>query len=205
MSTKENKTSLLSYLHTHLQRIEYCLVIASGATVFFMVLLSVAQVLSRNLFNLPIFGFIDWVEQSMAVFAFCGLAYCQLNNKHIRMNLIVNRFKERLFWIVELFNATLSLLLFSALIIGSYFHFLRAYTLGDSTIDISLPNWPSKLLVTVMLCMMSARLLLQVCDMFSLALGWRKTPITIYNNRKTEIETELDDIKEIENTQDIKS
>jgi TRAP-type C4-dicarboxylate transport system permease small subunit len=41
-------------------------------------------------------------------------------------------------------------------------HFLRAYQLGDSTIDAELPVWPSKLVVPVSFALLWLRLLLQL-------------------------------------------
>ena len=47
------------------------------------------------------------------------------------------------------------------LTVFSYQHFTRAFEFGDSTIDINLPVWPSKLLVTFALAVLFFRLLLQ--------------------------------------------
>jgi TRAP-type C4-dicarboxylate transport system permease small subunit len=48
------------------------------------------------------------------------------------------------------------------LIYGSYLHFLRAYQLGDSSLDIQLPTWPAKLVVPFALSVLALRLLLQM-------------------------------------------
>ena len=48
------------------------------------------------------------------------------------------------------------------LVIGSYGHFLRAWTNGDSSFDIDLPTWPAKLVVPVMLSILSLRLFLNI-------------------------------------------
>jgi C4-dicarboxylate transporter DctQ subunit len=41
-------------------------------------------------------------------------------------------------------------------------HFMRAYDSGDSTIDMELPVWPSKLLVPVSFSLLFLRLILQL-------------------------------------------
>ena len=51
-------------------------------------LLAVAQILGRKLFNLPVTGFIDWVEQAMAILLL-GIAYCQRLGGHIRMDIVI--------------------------------------------------------------------------------------------------------------------
>lgn len=41
-------------------------------------------------------------------------------------------------------------------------HFWRAYTIGDSSLDINLPTWPAKLVVPIALTILAMRLLLQL-------------------------------------------
>ncbi len=41
-------------------------------------------------------------------------------------------------------------------------HFLRAYTIGDSSMDIDLPTWPAKLVVPFALTVLALRLILQM-------------------------------------------
>ena len=55
-----------------------------------LVALAIANSLGRWLFNLPVTGYIDWVEQFMAVFAFIGIAYCQRLGGHIRMDILLS-------------------------------------------------------------------------------------------------------------------
>ena len=76
-------------------RIESGLNLAAGLVIFAIMLLAVTQIVGRKLFNAPLPGFIDWVEQSMAVFAFLGVAYCQRVGGHIRMDILIGRLAER--------------------------------------------------------------------------------------------------------------
>jgi TRAP-type C4-dicarboxylate transport system permease small subunit len=54
------------------------------------------------------------------------------------------------------------LLVSLVLIYGSYLHFLRAWEIGDSSLDINLPTWPAKLVVPVALTVLVVRLLIQL-------------------------------------------
>lgn len=156
-------------------KLEAALNTVSGLMIFFLVLLATANVLGRKLFNTPLPGFIDWVEQSMAVFAFAGLAYCQRYGSHIRMDIVIQRLKGRRLWFAELVSSLLILLVTSVLIYGSWFHFLRSVDLSaplfsrDSSIDIGLPLWPAKLVVPVSLALLWIRLVIQIWG-YSLAL-----------------------------------
>ncbi len=78
--------SALSRSDRALLRLEAALNLASGIIIFALVCLAVYNVLGRKLFNAPVPGYIDWTEQFMAAFAFLGLAYCQREGGHIRMD-----------------------------------------------------------------------------------------------------------------------
>lgn len=159
--------STLSRLDRALFRVESLLTLAAGITIFALVLLAVANVLLRKLLNAPVPGYIDWTEQFMAVFAFLGLAYAQREGGHIRMDLLVGALKGRVLWLFELLSVLFILLVVSALIYGTWFHFLRSFDFGapnwstDSSIDIALPLWPAKLAVPVALGVLWLRLALQ--------------------------------------------
>ncbi len=154
--------STLSRADQKLQKLEIVLTTFGGIIIFLLVFLATANILGRWIFSAPISGYIDWVEQFMAFFAFLGIAYTQRNGGHIRMDILVSALHGRALWISEFISTLLMFLLTLVLIYGSYLHFLRAYTIGDSSIDIKLPTWPSKLVVTVALTLLAVRLLLQL-------------------------------------------
>lgn len=155
-------TSLVSRADRLYFKFETFLALLGGITIFLLVLLAVFNILGRWFFSLPVSGYIDWVEQSMAVFAFFGIAYCQRLGGHIRMDIAVSMIKGRLLWISEFISTLLMLIICIALIYGSYLHFLRAFQNGDSSMDISLPIWPAKLVVPFALSVLSLRLILQL-------------------------------------------
>ena len=145
-----------------LGRVEEAFNLVAAACIFALMFLGIAQVLGRRLFNAPISGYIDWVELSMATFAFLGVAYCQRVNGHVRMDMLLRLARGRLRWAMELGGTALALAIVSVLIWYGFTHFLRAYQLGDSTIDAELPVWPSKLLVPVAFALLWLRLAVQL-------------------------------------------
>lgn len=152
----------LSKADRHLFRIESTLNLLSGLVVFTLMLLAVAQIVGRKVFNAPIPGFIDWVEQFMVIFAFLGVAYCQRLGGHIRMDILIGRVRGRPLWLAELISVLLMMIVIAALVYGGWLHFERALKIGDSTIDIALPTWPAKLLVPLSLGLLWLRLLVQL-------------------------------------------
>ncbi|WP_179380407.1 TRAP transporter small permease subunit [Jannaschia marina] len=151
-----------------LLRVEALLNLASGITIFALVLLAIANVLLRKFLNAPVPGYIDWTEQFMAIFAFLGLAYVQREGGHIRMDLLVGKLRGRLLWLFEFLSVLFMLLVTTALIYGAWFHFDRSFDWNapnfstDSSIDIALPLWPAKLAVPVAFTLLWLRLALQL-------------------------------------------
>lgn len=181
MSTDLIKTdnSALSKWDLRVHKIEKSLNLLAGITILCLILLAVAQIFGRKFFNTPLPGFIDWVEQFMAIFALLGIAYCQRLGGHIRMDILVGHFRGRLLWLAEIMSTLLMILVVSVLIYGSYFHFLRAYEHGDSSIDIALPLWPAKLLVPIALSLLLIRLLLQLWGYIHAFLHPQDTPVAV--------------------------
>ncbi|WP_375753564.1 TRAP transporter small permease subunit [Vibrio sp. HN007] len=160
-SVLEDK-STLSRADRWFFRVESVLNLAGGLAIFALVLLATVNVLGRWLFSAPISGYVDWVEQAMAFIAFLGIAYTQRMGSHIRMDIFVGLLHRRSLWFTELVTTSLMLVITLILIYGSYLHFLRAYTIGDSSLDINLPTWPAKLVVPVALSVLALRLILQI-------------------------------------------
>ena len=154
--------STLSRIDQFFFKIESFMSFIGGVVIFLIVMISTVNILGRWFFSMPVNGYIDWIEQFMAFFAFLGIAYTQREGGHIRMDMVVSKLKGRIFYITELFTTTIILFLTLVLIYGSSLHFLRAYNIGDTSLDIDLPTWPAKLVVPVALTFLALRLIIQI-------------------------------------------
>ncbi len=154
--------SLLSRVDQYFFKLESIFNLLGGMIIFAIVILAVANILGRKLLNIPVNGYIDWTEQSMAFFAFMGIAYCQRQGGHIRMDILIGSLRGRILWLFEFISTLLMFVMTIILVYGSFLHFDRAWTNGDSSFDIELPTWPSKLIVSIALSVLSLRLLLQL-------------------------------------------
>jgi TRAP-type C4-dicarboxylate transport system permease small subunit len=130
--------------------------------VFLLMVLGIAQIALRTLFDTPLSGYVDLVEISMAGMAFLGAAYTQRMGAHVRMELLLGFLKGRSLWGAEIIGALVSMAIVAVLIWYSGEHFLRSYQLGDTTIDAEFPVWPSKLLVPVAFVVWFLRLAIQL-------------------------------------------
>ena len=171
--------STLSRLDRLFFRLESLLTLAGGFAIFLLVLLATVNILGRWIFSSPISGYVDWVEQAMAFIAFLGIAYTQRMGGHIRMDILVGKFRGRYLWFTEMVTTLLMLAVTSVLIYGSYMHFWRAYSIGDSSLDINLPTWPAKLVVPIALTILAMRLLLQLWGYLRALRQGGDTPVAV--------------------------
>ena len=160
--------SLLSRADRSFLKLERVMNLLAGIVIFALVCLAVYNVLGRYIFNAPVPGYVDWTEQFMATFAFLGLAFCQREGGHIRMDIVVGALKGRLLWAAEFLSILFMIILTTALIYGTWYHFDRSFDWGsplfsrDSSIDIALPLWPAKLIVPISMAVLWVRLWLQL-------------------------------------------
>lgn len=142
--------------------VEKAMALVSALCIFALMMVGVWQVLARKFFNAPIYGYIDMVEIAMTTFAFIAISYTERIGGHVRMEVFASRLRGRALWFVEVVGVLLGLFVVGTLTYYSYTHFLRAYTAGDSTMDLELPWWPSKLLVSFAFAMLFIRLLVSL-------------------------------------------
>jgi TRAP-type mannitol/chloroaromatic compound transport system permease small subunit len=159
--------------------LEKALALVAAAGIFFLMLVGVMQVVGRNLFDWQIYGYIDWIEQSSAFIAFLGIAYCQKLGGHVRMEIALASLPKRLMWAGEFLMILLALFIVTLLIDSSFQNFLRAWQIGDSTMDIRLPIWPSKLVVPVALSALWLRLVIQIVGYGRLFLSPDAPPVAV--------------------------
>jgi TRAP-type C4-dicarboxylate transport system permease small subunit len=159
--------SRLSRLDRGLYRLETFLALLSGLAVFSLMVLAVVSVGGRNFLNQPLPGYVDWIEQAMPLIAFMGVAYVQRDGGHIRMDIVVGSLRGRSLFLAELITTLAILLLMLLLVWGTWAHFQRSFDFSapmwsrDSSMDISLPIWPAKLLAPVAFFVLCLRLCLQ--------------------------------------------
>jgi len=169
----------LSLLDRWLRPVEDWLNLIAALAIFALMCLGVAQIALRKIFNAPIFGYIDAVELSMATFAFLGAAYCQRLGDHIRMDILIGMLKGRALWWGEFVSTLAALAIVGVLVWFGWEHFLRSYTLGDTTIDAEYPVWPSKLMVPVAFFLLWLRLWLQFAGYLRLAIDPQRRPVAV--------------------------
>ena len=177
--------SALSRADQSLYRVERVLALLGGLAIFALMLLAVWNVGGRNGFESPMPGYVDWIEQAMPLIAFLGVAYCQRDGGHIRMDILVGRLRGRLLWLFEFISTLVMLILIVLLVWGSWEHFQRSFDFAaprwsrDSSIDIGLPIWPGKLIAPVAFSVLALRLTIQLIGFGRAFAFGSETPVAV--------------------------
>lgn len=153
---------MLKTLDKALMRVELVTVFVAGLTIFVIMLLVSAEVLMRRLFNSPIPGQVDFTSMTMVTFSLLCISYCYRQAGHIRMDMLQKMTGGRVSSATQLFATLVGLFLVTAILPGTWTHFMRAWSLGDTTLGVGLPTWPSKLAAPVGLGILWLRLALEV-------------------------------------------
>ncbi len=160
-------SSLLSRLDRALLPVERFCALLSGIAIFSLMFLAAWSVTGRKFFASPMAGYVDYIEAAMPIIAIMGVSYVQRDGTHVRMDMLVSALKGRTLWFFELVSVLLILVLIVALTWGAWEHFARSFDCArplcsrDSSIDVGIPIWPSKLVVPVAFGVLVLRLLLQ--------------------------------------------
>ena len=181
---------LLARADWRFSQLENGLNLVAAIAIFGVMAFGVAQILSRSVSSwlhalipaipqIAIHGYIDYIEFIAVFYAVLGIAYCQRLGGHIRMEIVVASFRGRALWVMEALAVLVAVTVTVLLIIGTWDNFLNAWTKGDSSMDIKLQLWPSKLMVPLMLGVLLVRLLLQLWAYLRLAADPSRPPVAV--------------------------
>ena len=194
---------LLSRLDRYLLKLEKFCALISGLAILSLMFLAVYSVTGRKFFNEPLAGYVDYIEAAMPIIAIMGVSYVQRDGSHIRMDIFVSFLRGRALWLFELLSIVLILVLILALTWGAWVHFDRSFDCArpfcsrDSSIDIGLPIWPSKLVVPFAFSVLALRLFLQAIGYTrALVLGLDQpsaVPLVLSASQQAKLETDAID------------
>ena len=160
-------------------KFEKILNLLAALVILGIMLIGTFQVFGRKLLGFPVPGYVDWIEMIMTVFAFIAISYTQRLGGHVRMEIILGRLRGRILYALEIIGTLAAIFIVTVLGYYGYEHFLRAWEIGDSTIDIQLPVWPSKLLVPFAFGILVIRLVIQLFGFIRLFLHPNEEPVGV--------------------------
>lgn len=166
-----------------LGRISRWFAVVGGIVVLLVVLMSLVSLIGRKLFSAPIPGDIELLEMAIAVSVTAFLPLCEVNDNHIRVDLIAGFLPE----VVNRFLLTACHLLLAA-VAGvmcwrTLLLMLNSYEYGSTSTMLAVPLWiPQGLMVPSLA-------LLTICAL------WRARKAMSGISRRSELD-ELDELAE---------
>lgn len=129
-----------------------------------LMVLTVANVILRDVFNKPIRGTPELSEFMMVIVIFLALAWCAVTRKHVRVELIVTHFSSRVQKILGSITLFITLGIFVVMTWQSVLESMVAY---DTTSILRLPHTPFYWIMTFglgLFCLAIAVLLIESID-----------------------------------------
>jgi TRAP-type C4-dicarboxylate transport system permease small subunit len=111
-----------------------------------MMLLSVSDVFLRKAFNHPIVGGTE-ISEFMMVCLTLGMAWCLLTGRSITMGMIVEKLPARAQGVVDTITYLISLVVVSVMAWQTYNDAMFSKKLGDASIILKIPNYPTRLIL----------------------------------------------------------
>lgn len=132
----------------------------SGYVLFFMMLLITVDVTGRYLFASPISGTLELTEFLMVFVVFFSLAYVQMRNRHIRVELLTQRFSQRTEHGVAVLTLLLAAVFFAFMAWESWLSALSSFRYREASEGlVQIPIYPPKFAIAFGSLMMVVQLL----------------------------------------------
>jgi TRAP-type C4-dicarboxylate transport system permease small subunit len=122
---------------------------AASAILFFMMLLTIADVFMRKVFNRPIMGSVEVTEFMMVGLVFFSLAQTEVLNRHVKVDLLMSRLGERTQGLVDMITQFVCFLLFGAITWSTLVYSAKMRASGEVSQDLWIPIYPFVYIVVV--------------------------------------------------------
>ena len=132
----------------------------AGVGAFFLLplmLLTSADVLSRDVFNHPIPGTVELSEYMLSVFILLGFAYSQQVKAHVGVSMMTSRLRPRIRLTLNIVTTLISLFIFSILAWQGWARGVGERTVSDM---LRIPQFPFRLLIALAALLVCLELLI---------------------------------------------
>lgn len=113
-----------------------------AAAMFFMMCLTVVDVVGRYVFNSPILGAFEITEFLVLIIVFSFLGYAQAKKSHVTVDLFFDRFSRKKRTVVAVFNYAGGIALFFIIAWMGFEKAVESFHTGEKPLNLSIPNFP---------------------------------------------------------------
>ena len=112
------------------------------ASLFAMMIITMADVVARYAFNAPLLGVFELTEFLVLILVFSFIAYTQAQGSHVSVDFLVSRLPGRIRMVIELFNRTACLVLMTLIAYMGFQRALEMKEVGETSLNLAIPTYP---------------------------------------------------------------
>jgi TRAP-type C4-dicarboxylate transport system permease small subunit len=121
----------------------------SWIVLFAMMMLTVVDVLMRKLFARSVLGTVEITELMMVIVVFLAFTQTELENGHIRIDLVMSRFSKKVQAFSQLLTQTACAVLFGIMAVSTYRYAVDMMGSGEVTMTLKIPIYPFDFVIVV--------------------------------------------------------
>jgi len=134
---------LATYLTKFVEPLARSINVIATSILTFMVFFVVTDVMLRFFLRSPIMGSLEWVRYMLAIVVFWGGAYCQLQKRMVRIDIVVSRLPKSAQPVIDSITFIFSILVTSLITWQTVLHSIGTYHTKEIPPGITiLPVWP---------------------------------------------------------------
>jgi TRAP-type C4-dicarboxylate transport system permease small subunit len=134
---------------------------------FLMMLLTLIDVLLRKLWSHGILGGLELSEFMLAAMVFCALAQAEIEDRHVRVDLLAGRHPALDGKYLTAFVQLLSAFMAGAISVSSFLYAMSVQTAGEVSLDLAIPRYPLIMLATLGFALLGIVMLIRCWKTFS--------------------------------------
>ena len=123
--------------------------IIASIILFLMMLLTVTDVFLRKVLAKSILGTVEITEFMMLIIVFFALGQAEIEDKHVRVHLIVSRFKDKMQHLIDMVTQIFCLILFIIALLSAISYAFKMKVSGEVSQDLWIPLYPFIYVVVV--------------------------------------------------------
>ena len=152
-------------------------VYVGAVCMFVMMLVGTGDVAAVYVAKTAIPGAFEMIESLMVVVVFAPLAYAQARNRHISVEMLVNRLPERMRAGMRIFALVCGLLVFGLIAWQTSLYAWHSWRIREIAEGLlPLPLYPAKIAIPLGAAMISIRLIVDISQVITTLSGRRKVP-----------------------------
>lgn len=114
-----------------------------------MMFIMVVDVIGRYFFNKPLVGSYELICYTMVLTVFLGLAYAQLENSHVRADIVLHYLKPKAVAVLDVITLSISFITFAYLTWAAILQTKDVYAMNACSEILYIPQWPFQLVVVI--------------------------------------------------------